>query len=611
MKVICDNCGAMYKIPDEKLAKPVNKATCRQCGHRMLIPRPRRGADPDERTLVTAVPPTPPPAASRASVPVAPSLPMSLVEHEEKTAPTGGRGVDETRWVRNDVPARPQPAASAVAVSTSDPGDRAPAMTERVPAHAPAVHATAPVKPQPARQTPPLRAVPAEPQFGDDEVDLDDEVATAVEVDAAPPRAPAKTPAPKTISKGTPAKAPDRPAPAQASPTRAPVDGAATSAFAAHDPRGDLGLALFGVFAAGLGATLLAVSSVLDANGSLYAVDLVLSALGTALTVGGIVGTGLVLLSGGRGRKPAWRAVSVTLGLLAGIGLGGLPAAARVTYDMFGHFQGDMGDLMASVTPEAPVAADPVIPPVTPVDPAVLAAPADPVLETPPVDLGAPPEAGDLAPAGTADPAPSTSGSSTSSSPPVSTTNRTSAGTSSTAGSATRTSTNRTTSGSSSRTSATDDLLTQPAPTRTLGATPRTLGATPPSGGTKPPPRDLTDDEERDLEDDIGLSKPSSTPAPASNLPATPPLAAVDVMIKSNVGIKKCFFEHQRTEGALPPKIEVKFTIKPTGDSTGYEVKQPKYQGSELESCLIRSMRAITFPPSQQGTTLTFPFVFG
>ena len=66
MKVICDNCRAVYKIPDEKLVKPVNKATCRQCGHRMLIPRPRMDADPDERTLVTAVPPTPAPAPPRA-----------------------------------------------------------------------------------------------------------------------------------------------------------------------------------------------------------------------------------------------------------------------------------------------------------------------------------------------------------------------------------------------------------------------------------------------------------------------------------------------------------------------------------------------------------------
>ena len=40
MRVVCDNCGATYRIPDEKLVKEVNKATCRKCGHRMLIRRP-------------------------------------------------------------------------------------------------------------------------------------------------------------------------------------------------------------------------------------------------------------------------------------------------------------------------------------------------------------------------------------------------------------------------------------------------------------------------------------------------------------------------------------------------------------------------------------------
>ena len=46
MKVVCDNCDAIYKIPDEKLTKPVNKATCRSCGNRMLIPRPVTSDDP-------------------------------------------------------------------------------------------------------------------------------------------------------------------------------------------------------------------------------------------------------------------------------------------------------------------------------------------------------------------------------------------------------------------------------------------------------------------------------------------------------------------------------------------------------------------------------------
>ena len=40
MRVVCDSCGATYKIPDTKLVKDVNRATCRKCGHRMLIRKP-------------------------------------------------------------------------------------------------------------------------------------------------------------------------------------------------------------------------------------------------------------------------------------------------------------------------------------------------------------------------------------------------------------------------------------------------------------------------------------------------------------------------------------------------------------------------------------------
>jgi predicted Zn finger-like uncharacterized protein len=58
MRVVCDNCGAVYKVPDDKLTKPVNKATCRNCAHRMLIPRPTGadGFEQEERTLIRRTP---------------------------------------------------------------------------------------------------------------------------------------------------------------------------------------------------------------------------------------------------------------------------------------------------------------------------------------------------------------------------------------------------------------------------------------------------------------------------------------------------------------------------------------------------------------------------
>ena len=71
MRVVCDNCGAVYKIADSKLSKEVNRATCKRCGHKIIIYRPgsqaaqkaasHRGpgvaaGDDDERTVIKSVP---------------------------------------------------------------------------------------------------------------------------------------------------------------------------------------------------------------------------------------------------------------------------------------------------------------------------------------------------------------------------------------------------------------------------------------------------------------------------------------------------------------------------------------------------------------------------
>jgi predicted Zn finger-like uncharacterized protein len=61
MRVICDNCGASYRIPDHKLVKEVNKATCRKCGEAIIIRKSAGMAvgnsasevDPEASTQVT------------------------------------------------------------------------------------------------------------------------------------------------------------------------------------------------------------------------------------------------------------------------------------------------------------------------------------------------------------------------------------------------------------------------------------------------------------------------------------------------------------------------------------------------------------------------------
>lgn len=61
MRVVCDNCGAVYKIADSKLTKEVNKATCKRCGHKIVIYRggrtqpPSAATEPEERTVIKSV----------------------------------------------------------------------------------------------------------------------------------------------------------------------------------------------------------------------------------------------------------------------------------------------------------------------------------------------------------------------------------------------------------------------------------------------------------------------------------------------------------------------------------------------------------------------------
>jgi len=47
MKVTCNKCGAQYNIPDSKLSREVNKATCKKCGNKIVIKKDA-GAEADE-----------------------------------------------------------------------------------------------------------------------------------------------------------------------------------------------------------------------------------------------------------------------------------------------------------------------------------------------------------------------------------------------------------------------------------------------------------------------------------------------------------------------------------------------------------------------------------
>ncbi len=134
MKVVCDNCRAVYKVPDDKLTKPVNKATCRNCGHRMLIPRPDPSADPDEQTVVKSMPPTPATVIRQAAPPMRDAPIASPLGTPRKDSPRPALAAESALRpphspgpvdVRARVPS-PPPLAAALVEPITTPGARPP-----------------------------------------------------------------------------------------------------------------------------------------------------------------------------------------------------------------------------------------------------------------------------------------------------------------------------------------------------------------------------------------------------------------------------------------------------------------------------------------------------
>lgn len=471
MKVICDNCRAVYKIPDEKLVKPVNKATCRQCGHRMLIPRPRVDADPDERTLVTAVPPTP-----------APPPPRSEFNDDPPTNPLG----------RN--PEQTVPHATDVEIHTATP---APVQSQR----------RAPNK---SRQT-----------------------------DASQPTRPAKLP------HGAPA--------------------------AAHDPAGDMSIAFMGVVVAFLGAVFLAIVPLLPLPASISPFT---SAVGLMIASGGSLLATLVMITGARGRKPAKPLISFFIAGVLAFLLGLFPMLA-----------GSLSNASVLSGDTNPATARIEIPPE-------------------PTATGAEEAAED------AKETPDEPKASSSSKKPSSSNDE--AKKESTKSSSSR----RSRSDSSSRREAAAAAYE---PEKTAPA----RRAEPAEIDELELPEDILADEPLEPARPTSTSsgrasvpKASSSAGSASSstdssLPERPSVSAIDVMVKSNANVKRCFIKEQASKGTLPPRIDLKFTIRPDGSATRVGIKQVEYAATDLDFCLGSAIKSIRFPPSQKGQTLTFPLEVG
>ena len=89
------------------------------------------------------------------------------------------------------------------------------------------------------------------------------------------------------------------------------------------------------------------------------------------------------------------------------------------------------------------------------------------------------------------------------------------------------------------------------------------------------------------------------------------PLSVIDTMLRNNSGVKKCFGSFKSTNGYLPPRASVKFTVQRTGSVSGVSLKESDLKNTMLDRCLRSAVGGIQFPSfSGDAMTLTYPFVF-
>jgi hypothetical protein len=87
-------------------------------------------------------------------------------------------------------------------------------------------------------------------------------------------------------------------------------------------------------------------------------------------------------------------------------------------------------------------------------------------------------------------------------------------------------------------------------------------------------------------------------------------MEVIDVMLRNNLEVKKCFFAVKRAQGTMPDRIDVSFSLSSSGKGSGLSVKQADYKGTELERCLGSAVGGISFPPSTSGSTrVSYPFI--
>lgn len=575
MRVVCDNCGASYKIPDSKLTREVNKATCRKCGNPILIRRPDANpaastaapaANTEERTLITSAADLERQVRNRATTSSAydegamDPRPTQISPDNSHTEATVPRDEEAERAAAGFRPLQaPSDAATFVqgappsATLIPDLGARGLGAANGgfgAPGFAPSGFGNSGMGPAaPTQQVKGPLPAPATPGVSPQRA------AAAYEQPAPPPpfgraaqQAPGRAPAPTLAPALPPPQVPPRPAasPVSVAPVGAPSLVSPAPAKAAHNPSGDLTFALLLSLVSMLGVLLVIANAALGIGA--------LAVFGTFLALLGSAGTALVVLTGARGTKPA----SVVLSGAGGFFLAFVAALAQGLVSYTPPSEPLVAAAPPAAAPEPVVAKVVEAPPAPAVDP--LAALAGEPVPAPTADVAAVAVSEPAAPAAV---------------PPA-------------------------------------PVVSAPAP-KAVVATPAPKPTPAPERVTpKPTPAPKATPEPTVAK---STPAPKSTPRVVESEPAPAAKAAsldtrvIDTMIKNNKGVKKCFIVEKGSSGSLPSGVKVKLTVQSSGTVSSARIPSGDFAGTEFDSCVSGAVKSIQFPPFDgDPLTITYPF---
>jgi outer membrane biosynthesis protein TonB/DNA-directed RNA polymerase subunit RPC12/RpoP len=567
MRVVCDSCGATYKIPDTKLVKDVNRATCRKCGHRMLIRKadaPPLGTYPsaateEERTVIAS----------------AADLERRAREHlAAAQAATGTRLGARPPHAEEDPTmvkalAASQGGAAGISVGRSrNEVPAAPARIQRRPADEPPTTVSSSIERMPERhvsqQLRPAQPIPHSPR-----PPVEDGLKSGAVFDA--PR--------------------DGPA-SYDSPRGAPASFDAPRGGGAYDPNADARRAAVGRQAVVMDQALrppVPVASVPQpapaphagfpnggAGAAMPAPVTPVAAPPQRSGMGAVIG-GAVLL----------------------VFLGTLGAVAYI----FTRPQEQSPERVDKVTTEQPAEEAPAEAAPAEAVPPEAAPPVEaaPTPEPAPAEVAeaAPPPAPEPVVEKAPEPAPKPSSHSSSSR-----------------------SSSRSSTSSKSTPPPTSNAIEVPEPPPAT----KSVAAAKTTTSTKSSAPEVSDD---DLLGGGGsttptptpASKPAPTPAAVAAPPApateeeptldTLPLTVLDTIVRNNKNIKRCFFNEQQKTGVLP-SVSVKMKIETNGTVSSAAVAEPTaQQGTELDACLSSAFKSLQFPAFKTPMgAVTYPFKF-